>query len=52
MCNDPRVDLVNINACLKFGEILSIFSQDIEQNQNFGLIQRPQLWYKFGKNHM
>ena len=31
MRNNPNVDLVNMNAYIKFGEILSICSQDIEQ---------------------
>ena len=30
MCNNPKLDLVNLNAYIKFDEILSIFSQDIE----------------------
>ena len=34
MCNNPNVDLINMNAYLKFGEILSICSQDIEQKRN------------------
>ena len=29
MCYNPNVDLVNMNAYIKFGEILSIRSQDI-----------------------
>ena len=29
--NNPKLDLVNMNAYIKFGEILSICSQDIEQ---------------------
>ena len=33
--------LVNMNAYIKFGEILSIGSQDIEQKQNFGINQGP-----------
>ena len=37
MCNTPNVDLVNMNACIKFGEILSISSHDIERKQNFGI---------------
>ena len=41
MCNNPNVDLVNINAYIKFGEIMSICSQDIEQKQNFGVNQGP-----------
>ena len=39
MCNNPNVDLVNMNAYIKFGEILSICSQDIEQKQNLGINQ-------------
>ena len=30
MCNNPKPDHVNMNAYIKFGEILSICSQDIE----------------------
>ena len=33
MCNNPDVDHVNMNAYIKFGEILSICSQDIERKQ-------------------
>ena len=29
-CNYPKLDLVNMNAYKKFGEILSIRSEDIE----------------------
>ena len=29
-CNNPKLDLVNMNIYLKFGEFLSICSQDIE----------------------
>ena len=25
-CNDPKVDLVNMNAYIKFGEVLSVCS--------------------------
>ena len=32
MRNNPKLDLVNMNAYIKFGEIMSIFSQDTEQN--------------------
>ena len=39
MCNNSTVDLVNMNAYMKFGEILSICSQDIERKQNFGVNQ-------------
>ena len=33
--NNPNLDLVNINAYTKFGEILSFCSQDIELKQNY-----------------
>ena len=35
MCYNLNVYRVNMNAYIKFGEILSIFSQDIEQKQNY-----------------
>ena len=31
MCNNPNIDLVNIISYIKFGENLSICSQDIER---------------------
>ena len=34
MCNNPILDLININASAKFGLIPSICSQDIEQKRN------------------
>ena len=34
-----NIDLVNINAYIQFGEILSTGSQDIEWKQNFGVNQ-------------
>ena len=52
MSNKPKLDLVNMKAYIKFGEILSICSQDIEWKRNFGVNQGPWLWYKFGKNDM
>ena len=39
ICNNPGVDLVNMIAYIKFGEILSICSQDIERKPNFGVYQ-------------
>ena len=30
MCNNPKLDLVNMNAYIKFGESLSICSQGME----------------------
>ena len=38
-CNSPNVDLVNMNADIKFGEILPFGSQDIERKQIFGANQ-------------
>ena len=35
MCNNPNLDLVNMNAYIKFGEIVSFCSQDIERKRNF-----------------
>ena len=40
-CNIPNVDFVDKNAYIKFGEILSICSQDIERKRNFGVNQGP-----------
>ena len=39
MCNNPNIDLVNTNAYIKFGEILSICSQDIERTRNLAEIK-------------
>ena len=36
MCNNPTLDLVNMNAYIKF---VTICSQDIEWKQNFGVNQ-------------
>ena len=41
MCNNPNVDLVNMNAYIKFAEILFICSQDIERKRNYGVNQGP-----------
>ena len=41
MCNNPNVDLVNMNAYIKLGEILSICSQDMERKRNFSENQGP-----------
>ena len=40
-CTDPKIDVVNNIAYLKFGEVLSICSQDIERKQTFGINQGP-----------
>ena len=39
--NNPNLDLVNMNAYTKFGEILSICSPDIEWKQNSDINQGP-----------
>ena len=39
-----------MNACIKFGKIVPICSQDIELKRNFGVNQWPYLCYKFAKN--
>ena len=43
MGNNPKVDLVNVDVHTKFGQILSIGSQDIERKQNSDVNQGPQL---------
>ena len=40
-CTVSKIDVVNTNAYLKFGETLSICSQDIERKQTFDLNQGP-----------
>ena len=40
-CNNPNIDLPNINAYAKFGHIPMICSQDIEQKPNSDINQRP-----------
>ena len=39
--NNPKLDLVNVDVHTKFGQILSIRSQDIERKQNSDIIQGP-----------
>ena len=39
MCNNPKVYLANMNAYIKFGEIVSICSQDNNWKPNFGVNQ-------------
>ena len=47
--NNPNLDLVNINAYAKFGQLPYICVQDIERNQTFDITQGPLLCYKFAK---
>ena len=39
--NNPKLDLVNVDVHTKFGQILSICSQDIERKRNSGVNQGP-----------
>ena len=39
--NNPKLDLVNDDVHTKFGQILSIRSQDIERKQNSDVNQGP-----------
>ena len=48
---NTNIDLVNDNVFTKFGLILSIRSQDIEQKPNSDINQGPQLCCKFAKNY-
>ena len=50
MGNNPRLDLVNIDVHTKFGQILSICSQDIEWKQNSDVNQGPLLCQNFAIN--
>ena len=34
MGNNPKLDLVNVDVHTKYGQILSIYSQDIERKRN------------------
>ena len=40
-CNNPKLDLVNMNECIKFGENISVISQDIERKRNSSANQGP-----------
>ena len=41
MSNNPKLDLVNVDVHTKFGQILSIHSQDIERKRNCDVNQGP-----------
>ena len=47
--NNPKLDLVNVDVHTKFGQILSICSQDIERKQNSDINQGLQLRQNFAK---
>ena len=37
MCNNPNLDLINMNTYIKFAKIMSVYSQDIMQKQSSGV---------------
>ena len=37
MCNNPKVDFVNMNAYINFGENMSRSFQDFERKTNFNV---------------
>ena len=41
MGNNPKLDVVNVDVHTKFGQILSIGSQDIERKRNSDVNQGP-----------
>ena len=41
LCNNLKLDHVNMNAYIKFGENMPSRSQDIEGKRNFGVNQGP-----------
>ena len=48
---NTNIDLVNDDVYTKFGLILSIRSQDIEQKSNSDIRQGPLTYCKFAKNN-
>ena len=50
MCDNPKLDHVNVGVHTKFGQILSICCRDIERKQNSDVDQGPQLHQNFAKN--
>ena len=41
MCNNPNLDVVNINTYAKFGQITSTYSKDNEWKRNSDTNQGP-----------
>ena len=37
VCNNPKLNVANMNAYIKFGEIQSMCSKDIERKRNSGV---------------
>ena len=50
MGNNPKLDLVNVDVGVKFGQILSIRSQDIERKRNSDVNQGPLHRQNIAKN--
>ena len=48
--NNAKLDHVNVDVHIKFGQILSICSRDIERKRNSDVNQGPLLRQNFGKN--
>ena len=48
--NNLKLDHVNVDVHIKFGQILSICSRDIEQKRNSDVNQGPTLHQNFAKN--
>ena len=48
--NKPKLDLVNVDAYKKIGQILSICSQGIKRKQNSDIKQGPKFCQNFAKN--
>ena len=49
--NNPKLDLVNVDVHINFGQILSICSRDSERKQNSDVNQGPQLRQNYVKNY-
>ena len=47
--NNLKLDHVNVDVHIKFGQILSICSRDIERKRNSGVNQGPKLCPNFAK---
>ena len=50
MGNNPKLDLINVDVHTKYGQIMSIHSQDIERRQNSDVNQGLLLFQNFVKN--
>ena len=48
--NNPKLDVVNVDARKNIGQILSLCSQGIERKQNSDINQGPRLCQNFAKN--